>query len=250
MRDDPFVYADGIEGVARIAPYVAEEWLSSLEQGATVTVRIPSSNNTETILEDLDNTETGGFLANSLTSWGPSWELGVKPNLVAPGENILSTYLTSGGGYRVMTGTSMSAPLVASAFALLKEVRGSLDPQRLRRILTTTSLPIAWHNGIEAHPEILAPVPQQGSGIMQVWNAVHTTVELSIDSIAWNDSDHFVGDRTFSVLNTGTEDALLQLKHQKAVTMYTLREDYGVLRAGYFPNPIVEDWADVQFSAE
>lgn len=106
MRDDPIIYTEGIEGIARIAPYVAEEWLSLLQQGKTVTVNIPG-NNTNLELEQLDNKATGGFLANSLTSWGPSWELGVKPNIVTPGENILSTYLTSGGSYRVMTGTSM-----------------------------------------------------------------------------------------------------------------------------------------------
>lgn len=107
MRDDPIIYTDGIEGVARVAPYVAENWLSLLKQGSNVTVSIPGSNNTELELEQLDNTLTGGFLANSLTSWGPSWELGVKPNVVTPGENILSTYLTNDGSYRVMTGTSM-----------------------------------------------------------------------------------------------------------------------------------------------
>lgn len=107
MRDDPIIYTDGIEGVARVAPYVAENWLSLLKQSSNVTVSIPGSNNTELELEQLDNNLTGGFLANSLTSWGPSWELGVKPNVVTPGENILSTYLTNDGSYRVMTGTSM-----------------------------------------------------------------------------------------------------------------------------------------------
>lgn len=249
MRDDPIVYTEGIEGVARIAPYVANNWLSLLKQNSTVTVNIPSSNSTEIHLEELENNETGGFLANSLTSWGPSWELGVKPNLVTPGENILSTYLTSDGSYRVMTGTSMSAPLLASAFALLKEARGSLDPLRLRRIMTTTSKPIAWHDGIRVHPDIFAPVPQQGSGIIQTWNAVHSTAELSIDNIAWNDTDHFVGNRTFGILNTGSEDAVFELSHRKAVTMYTLQDSFGALRAASFPNPIVEDWADIQFSS-
>ncbi|KAL5389691.1 hypothetical protein DPSP01_002186 [Paraphaeosphaeria sporulosa] len=250
MRDDPIVWAEGIEGVARVAPYVAEQWLSSLARNSTVTVNIPATNNATIHLEELENNETGGFLANSLTSWGPSWELGVKPNLVTPGENILSTYLTSGGSYRVMTGTSMSAPLLASAFALLKEARGSLDPLRLRHIMTTTSKPIAWHDGTKVHPDILAPVPQQGSGIIQTWNAVHSTAELSVDNIAWNDTDHFVGNRTFSILNTGSKDAVFELSHRKAVTMYTLQETFGnALRVSSFPNLIVEDWADIHLSS-
>lgn len=107
MRDDPVIYTEGIEGVARIPPYIANQWLSLLEQGSVVTLEIPVSNNATIHLEELENNETGGFLANSLTSWGPTWELGVKPNIAAPGENILSTYLTSDGSYRVMTGTSM-----------------------------------------------------------------------------------------------------------------------------------------------
>ena len=130
-------------------------------------------------------------------------------------------------------------------------MRGSLDPFRLRRILTTTSKPIAWHDGTKVYPDILAPVPQQGSGIVQVWNAAYATAELSIDNIAWNDTDHFVGNRTFSVLNTGTEEAVYELSHRKAVTMYAMQESFGgVLRTGSFPNPIVEDWADVQFSSD
>lgn len=107
MRDDPIIYQEGIEGVARIAPYVANRWLSLLGSNSTVTVQIPSSNSTDVQLEEFENNITGGLLADSFTSWGPSWELGVKPNLVSPGENILSTYLTNDGSYRVMTGTSM-----------------------------------------------------------------------------------------------------------------------------------------------
>jgi hypothetical protein len=138
---------------------------------------------------------------------------------------------------------------MASAFALIKEARESLPPLRLRRLLTTTSKPIAWHDGTKVHPDILAPVSQQGSGIIQTWNAVHSTAELSIDSIAWNDTDHFVGNRTFSILNTGSEDAVFELTHRKAVTMYTLQESFGTLRAASFPNPIAEEWADIQFSS-
>lgn len=109
---------------------------------------------------------------------------------------------------------------------------------------------MAWHDSNGVHPELLAPVPQQGSGLVQAWNAVHSTAELSIGNIAWNDTDHFVGNRTFSILNTGSEDAVFELSHRKAVTMYTLQQGYdNVLRVAGFPNPIVEDWADIRFGS-
>jgi hypothetical protein len=107
MRDEPYVYSDGIQGVARAVPYHAEHWLSLLEQGFTVTVTIPNANASQVILEELENNITGGYVAGELTSWGPSWELSMTPQLVSPGENILSTYPTAMGSYRVMTGTSM-----------------------------------------------------------------------------------------------------------------------------------------------
>jgi hypothetical protein len=107
MRDEPFVYADGIEGVTKAVPYHAEHWLSLIEQGSTVTVTIPNANSPQVRLEELENNINGGYVASGLTSWGPSWELSMTPQLVAPGENILSTYPTTIGSYRVMTGTSM-----------------------------------------------------------------------------------------------------------------------------------------------
>jgi hypothetical protein len=134
-------------------------------------------------------------------------------------------------------------------YALLGEVYGKIDPKRLRRILTSTAKPLAWHDGKTAHPDILAPVPQQGAGIVQVWHAARTTTELSIEDLSLNDTDHFVGTHTFSVQNTGSTDTIFSLDHRKAVTMYTLDPGADTLRAGYFPNTIVDAWANVQFSS-
>jgi hypothetical protein len=129
-------------------------------------------------------------------------------------------------------------------------VYGKLDAKRMRRILTSTAKPLAWHDGKTAHTDILAPVPQQGAGIVQVWNAAHVTAELDIDNLMFNDTDHFVGNRTFSVRNTGSTDLTFELGHRKAVTMNSLQPGLDGLQAGSFPNPIVEDWADIQFSSK
>jgi hypothetical protein len=140
--------------------------------------------------------------------------------------------------------------MVAGLYALLGEVYGKLDPDRLRRIMVSTAKPLPWHDGKVAHPEILAPVAQQGGGIVQAWNAAHTMAELDVDSLMLNDTDHFAGNKTFNVRNTGSADLVLELSHRKAVTMYTMQPGLDVLQASHFPNPIVEDWADVQLSSE
>ncbi len=65
---------------------------------------------------------------------------GVDLDLVAPGEQILSTYKnTPGELYMEMSGTSMSAPYVSGAIALLLSLQPGLTPQEVRsRLLTTT----------------------------------------------------------------------------------------------------------------
>jgi subtilisin family serine protease len=71
-------------------------------------------------------TAPGGGLA-SVSDYGPG------ADVAAPGAQILSTAL--GGGYEWRTGTSMAAPQVAGALALLASVRPDLDGNGLRDAL-------------------------------------------------------------------------------------------------------------------
>jgi hypothetical protein len=57
--------------------------------------------------------------------------------LVAPGVNVLSTYLN--GQYAPMSGTSMAAPLVSGAAALLKQQWPSLTADQIANILFVTA---------------------------------------------------------------------------------------------------------------
>lgn len=106
MRDELYNYAEGLQGVGTVPPYVAQQWLSFLREGKTVTVSLSGGNNTAVRLEQLENNVSGGYMGD-LSSWGPTWELAMNPQIAAPGANILSTFPMAMGGYRVMTGTSM-----------------------------------------------------------------------------------------------------------------------------------------------
>jgi len=68
------------------------------------------------------------------SSYGPELDL------VAPGQNIYSTYKSTGFDiYKEMSGTSMSAPFVTGSVALLKSILPNLTPAEVRaRLLTST----------------------------------------------------------------------------------------------------------------
>lgn len=58
-------------------------------------------------------------------------------DMAAPGSNIMSTY--SGGGYFVLSGTSMSAPMIASAAAVMKAFKPDITPAEIKQILMSSS---------------------------------------------------------------------------------------------------------------
>ncbi|KAK7745578.1 hypothetical protein SLS62_009755 [Diatrype stigma] len=244
--DEPYVYADGILGTGNTTPKQANEWIEVLKAGENVTLRIVDVDSARPAVVDLSNGPAAGY-TSPLTSWGPTWEVEVKPQFLAPGGWILSTFPIKQGEYAVNAGTSMACPFAAAVFALVGEKRGTLDAHTLRRILSATSKPNQWNDETKAY-DLLAPVAQQGAGLIQAYDAAYATVIPSVSSISFNDSDHFTGNHTFSLENTGTEDVTFTLGHAKSVTVYSY--GLGTLSAARFPPPTVEDWAEITFETD
>ncbi|WP_407940378.1 S8 family serine peptidase [Micromonospora auratinigra] len=75
------------------------------------------------------------------SSRGPAAGDAAKPDLVAPGADVLSAF--PGGGYAALDGTSMATPQVAGVVALMWSANPALvgDLARTRRILQDTATP-------------------------------------------------------------------------------------------------------------
>ncbi|HEX9750485.1 MAG TPA: S8 family serine peptidase [candidate division Zixibacteria bacterium] len=81
----------------------------------------------------------GVFDIPSFSSRGPSAcdAVSIKPEIVAPGVNIRSSYKDN--SYRTITGTSMAAPHVAAAVALLRQYNPDLTPEEIKLALLSTA---------------------------------------------------------------------------------------------------------------
>ncbi|MDF1521388.1 MAG: S8 family serine peptidase [Trueperaceae bacterium] len=126
------------------------------------------------------NANPTSFLASAFSSYGLAPDLGLKPDVAAPGGFITSTYIdgalpdgASGTpSYAVLSGTSMASPQVAGAVALLLQTRPDLEPERIRDALQNSADPfLPW----SLNPGLgfaLESVHRQGAGLIQVDSAI------------------------------------------------------------------------------
>lgn len=100
------------------------------------------------------------------SSRGPvtsTWE--IKPDVVAPGVAINSTIP---GGYLPLQGTSMAAPHVAGACAILKQAHPDWGPEKIKAALMNTAKPLVNNEGK------LYRTFEQGAGRIQLEKALRT----------------------------------------------------------------------------
>jgi lactocepin len=117
---------------------------------------------------------------SAFSSWGVTPDLKLKPEISAPGENIYSTLPFD--KYGSMSGTSMAAPHIAGTFALVKEYLNSSTKfssqynkaELANDLLMSTAIPTKNAAGVYYSPR------KQGSGIVNVYNAVNTDAYLYV----------------------------------------------------------------------
>ncbi|KAK4443734.1 hypothetical protein QBC34DRAFT_198827 [Podospora aff. communis PSN243] len=243
----PSVDDRNVLAVAMVPASQGEAWIKALQAGETVVVNLPNPDTAPKSTTNFPNEASGGFLSN-YTSWGPTFEMNLKPQFSAPGGSILSTYPRELGGYAVLSGTSMSCPLVASIYALIMNVRGTKDPKTLENLLAATSKPQQWRVGSSnAGKGWLAPAPQQGAGMVQAWDAAYATTHIGVSSLSFNDTDFFVPEKDFSVDNKGDKPVTYTLGHNPAAASYTFAS-VNATSASALPMELAAEYATLAFS--
>lgn len=128
------------------------------------------------------------------SSRGPvtgTWE--IKPDIVAPGVAINSTIP---GGYLSLQGTSMAAPHVAGACALIKQAHPDWTPLQIKAALMNTAKPLL-RNGIPYRTF------EQGAGRIQVDDAVMAQTLVTPSSIHFG---KFTNDEAVQKVNLHVEN--------------------------------------------
>ena len=142
---------------------------------------IMAAKGTGTIVFDWDN-QAGPFMSD-FSSWGPTPDLKLKPEITAHGGNILSA--VPGGGYEEMSGTSMAAPNMCGIVVLIrqhvKEAYPELSNAEVRNMVNQLCMSTATI-ALDKHGNPYSP-RKQGAGIADIARATQTSAYLYVDGI-------------------------------------------------------------------
>jgi PKD repeat protein len=112
---------------------------------------------------------------SSFSSWGPADDGRIKPDIVANGVNIYSTYNTNNTSYESLSGTSMATPSAAGSLALLQQHYHNLKGAYM---LSSTLKALVIHTADEAGTN-MGPDYVFGWGLMNTERAAAKITEDS-----------------------------------------------------------------------
>ena len=151
-----------------------------------------------------------GGRVSTFSSFGPSATLTLKPDLGAPGSLIRSTFPLEPGGHYTLGGTSMAAPHVAGAAALLLEARPLTPAGAVASLLRNTADPRACSCAVAG----LDPTHRQGAGMLDVDDAITSRVVVEPGALSLGEG--MGATRTLTVANSGDSAATFSLSHEPA----------------------------------
>ena len=129
--------------------------------------------------EVLEYEDASDVFMSSFSSWGPTDDGRIKPDISAKGVNMYSSTGASNGSYANFSGTSMSAPNVSGSLLLLQQHYNDLNGEYM---LASTLRALALHTADEAG---FAPGPDYrfGWGLMNTQRAAQVISQDGTESM-------------------------------------------------------------------
>ncbi|RDW20544.1 S8 family serine peptidase [Oceanobacillus chungangensis] len=172
--------------------------IESREGAITIPVAAISKRDGEWLMQQLEGKnhyyetvykETESTIA-PFSSRGPvtiNWD--IKPDILAPGTNILSTVP---GGYQALQGTSMAAPHVTGVIALIKEAHPNWTVGQIFDAIRTTAIPITKEG------KLLDPI-EQGMGSIRPLDAINTPLIIHHSQLAFGKIEGYYESKTLEI---------------------------------------------------
>lgn len=166
----------------------------------------------------IDYSYQAGPFMSDFSSWGPSPNLEIKPEITAHGGNIYSAI--PGGGYDELSGTSMASPNMCGIVVLIRQYLKEKFPSYTHKqistlcnqLLMSTASIVVNEEGTPYSPR------KQGAGLASLYNVVNTPAYITVDNkdktkLELKDDPKRTGkyEMTFNVVNFSTSDATYTL---------------------------------------
>ncbi|EUC63183.1 minor extracellular protease vpr protein [Rhizoctonia solani AG-3 Rhs1AP] len=161
----------------------------------------------------------GGGIVNAFSTYGPTNDMYLKPQISAPGGKILSTYPVKLGSYRIDSGTSQAAPFVAGSAALLLQARGKTAAKSAASMFQNAAVPVKFNKT----SSLLETASHQGAGLIQVYDAIKNAGSMTPSELLLNDTANFKQLQKLTINNTGKRAVTYELTHVPAGTANTIR---------------------------
>jgi lactocepin len=163
---------------------------------------------------------------SDFTSWGPTPDLEFKPEVTAPGGDILST--VNNNGYKYMSGTSMASPHVAGIIALvlqhMKDLKlNTLTPKEkaelAKQLVINTAKP---QIDLASEEELIPFSPRlQGAGLVDAAAAVTNNVTVvdkeGNSTVSLKQIKELTKQFTLTFKNYGVKDETYIIKSQNVI---------------------------------
>ena len=146
-------------------------------------------------------TSTSSIQISSFSSWGPTDDGRIKPDLVGDGVNVTSTTSSNPNAYATLSGTSMAAPNVSGSLVLLQELYNQKNAGAYMRSATLKALVLGTATEAGANP---GPDYIYGWGLLNAEEAAKAILNKNTKSLITESSLGQGATQTVNLIASGS----------------------------------------------